>query len=207
MALATLSEIKNGLGITSTNFDAQIVALINPVSALIEREAGRKFDCATFTERHMGGEPTIALREYPVLSITSVTDKATDEALATTDYEVEKSTGLLRRLTLGSRWAASHSAQVFYVGKNTPVGRWEIIYEAGTVPEDVKLAMFYTISSLVGSTASSAGGMAGPLISESDGDYSYTRAAPAGAGAGTTMSGLPANASAILASYKAGVFI
>ena len=43
MALANLSEIKNGLGITSTDFDAQIVALINPVSALIEREAGRKF--------------------------------------------------------------------------------------------------------------------------------------------------------------------
>ncbi|HUU73298.1 MAG TPA: hypothetical protein VMW70_11770, partial [Burkholderiales bacterium] len=130
MALANLSEIKNGLGITSTDFDVQIVALINPVSALIEREAGRKFDCATFTERHMGGEPTIALREYPVLSITSVTDKATGDALATTDYAVEKPTGLLRRLALGSRWAASHSVDVFYVGKNTPVGRWEIIYEA-----------------------------------------------------------------------------
>ena len=207
MGLATLSDIKAGLGITSIDNDAQIVALINPVSALIEREAGRKFDCGTFTERHWGGEPTISLREYPVLSITSVTDKATGEALVATDYAVEKPTGLLRRLALGSRWASSHSVDVFYVSKNTPVGRWEIIYEAGTVPEDIKLAMLYTISSLVGSGASSAGGMAGPLVSESDGDYSYTRAAPSSASTGVSFSGLPANASAILASYKAGVFI
>jgi hypothetical protein len=202
MALANLSEIKNGLGITSTDFDVQIAALINPVSALIEREAGRKFDCATLTERHMGGEPTIALREYPVLSITSVTDKATNEVLAATDYAVETATGLLRRLTLGSRWAASHSVDVFYVGKNTPVGRWEVVYEAGTVPEDIKLAMFYTMSSLV-NVNGSTGGMAG-FQSESDGDYSYTRATPSSS---SSVSGLPANAVAILSSYKAGVFI
>jgi hypothetical protein len=205
MGLATLSEIKGGLGITSTDFDAQIAALIDPVSALIEREAGRKFECVTVTERHMGGEPTIALREFPVASITSVTDKATGEVLAATDYELETTTGLLRRLTLGSRWAASHSVDVFYVNKNTRVGRWEIIYEAGTTPADIKLAMFYTISSLVGSSTSSAGGMSGPLLSESDGDYSYTRAAPSSSS--STVSGLPANAVAILSSYKAGVFI
>ena len=207
MGLATLGDIKAGLGITSIDYDAQIVALINPVSALIEREAGRKFECATFTERHMGGEPTIALRQYPVQSITSVTDKATGEVLATTDYEIETTTGLLRRLSLGSRWVGSHSADVFYVGNNTKVGRWQVIYEAGTVPDDVKLAMYYTISSLVGSTASSTGGMAGPLVGESDGDYSYTRAAPTSSSSGSSLSGLPANASAILASYKAGVFI
>jgi len=206
MSLATLAEIKSGLGITSTDFDAQITALIDPISALIEREAGRSFTkSTTFTERHMGGEPTIALREYPVTSITSVTDKASGEVLTSTEYEVDTTTGLLRRLSLGSRWASSHSVDVFYVGKNSPVGRWQVIYVAGSTPEDVKLAMFYTMSSLVGSSTSSAGGMAGPLISESDGDYSYTRAAPASSS--SVVSGLPPNAVAILSSYKAGVFI
>jgi non-ribosomal peptide synthetase component E (peptide arylation enzyme) len=200
--LATLSEIKNGLGVTGTDFDTQIATLINPVSALIEREAGRKFECATFTERHLGGEPTIALLEYPVQSITSVTDKATGEVLAATEYELEANTGLLRKLIIGSSWAASRATDVFYVKKNMPVGRWEIIYEAGTVPEDVKLALYYSVASMVNINGGT-GGMAG-MISESDGDYSYTRAAPASTAA---VSGLPANAMAILSSYKAGVFI
>ena len=203
MGLATLSEIKAGLGVTSTDFDAQIAALINPVSALIEREAGRKFECATVTERHLGGEPTIALREYPVQSITSVTDKASGTVLAATDYALEADTGLLRRLVLGSRWASSRVTDVFYVRKNTPIGRWEIVYEAGTIPADVKLAMYYSVASMVNINGGT-GGMAG-MISESDGDYSYTRAEPASSS--TAVSGLPANAMAILSGYKAGGFI
>ena len=61
MALATLSEVKAGLGITDTDSDAQITALLEPISAAIVRFTGRKFENGAVTEFHNGGEPTIAL--------------------------------------------------------------------------------------------------------------------------------------------------
>ena len=197
MGLATLTEIKDALGITDTNNDTQITALLEPISTLIEREAGRGFSSETTTERHMGGDPSIALRRWPVASITTVTDKATGEALASDQYDFEGDTGLLRRLPLGSQWAEARVDQIVYLRENVPVLRWEIVYVGGpaTAPEDVKLALFYSIESSLN------GGMGG-MQSEKDGDYAYVRATGS-AGAGS----LPANALAILQSYKTGLFI
>ena len=198
MALAALFEVKDGLGITGTDDDAQITALLEPVSALIEREAGRAFSSATVTERHAGGDATIALRRWPVASITTVTDKATGNVLASDQYELEGETGLLRRLSIGSQWASGRSRQIVYLREDVPVLRWEIIYVGGpaTAPEDIKLALYKAIgASITGS------GMAG-LISEKDGDYSYVRSAMASA-----PGSLPPAAMAIVRSYRAGLFV
>jgi len=203
MGLATRAEIKAALAITTTDNDAQIDALIEPMSALIEREAGREFVTAggspttPFTERHPGGEPTIALRQYPVESITTVTDKATGVVLAADQYELEAATGLLRRLTLGSQWAEARADQVVHLRENTPVHRWEIVYIANpVVPEDIKLALYYSISAAI-----TGAGMAG-MQSEKDGDYSYVRMAMQ-----TAPGSLPANAMAIARSYRQGFFV
>ncbi len=198
MALDTLSGVKAGLGISNSDDDTQITALLEPMSALIEREAGRSFTSATVTERYLGGDPTIALRRYPVSSITTVTDKATSEELASDGYDLEATTGLLRRLPLGSQWAKTRAGQIFYLREDVPVLRWEIIYVGGpsTVPEDIKLALYFAIGAAI-----TGSGMSG-MQSEKDGDYAYARAAAAGA-----PGSLPPNAMAILKPYKAGLFI
>jgi len=212
MALDTLTNVKNALGISATDQDTQIGALLEPLSALIEREAGRRFTSETVTERHPGGEATISLREFPVASITSVTDKVTGEVLSSDQYEVEMDTGLLRRLALGSRWATAGIDQAVYLGKIAKALRWEITYLGGpaTVPEDVKLALYLAIgANLDRSTESGGGGGAiGGIIAEKDGDYSYQRAAPAASTASAiAVTGLPAQSAAIARSYRVGVFI
>lgn len=195
MALDTLANVKDALGISTTDQDTQIGALLEPVSALIEREAGRRFASETVTERHNGGEATILLREHPVASITTVTDKALGTVLGSDQYALE-SNGLLRRLPLGSKWALARIDQVIYLRKNTPASRWEIVYVGGpaTVPEDVKLALYESIASQLAGQ--------GGMQSEKDGDYAYSRA-PSTTGA----SALTAGALAIARSYRAGVFI
>jgi hypothetical protein len=208
MALDTRENVKAALNIGDTDSDAQIDALLEPISAMIEREAGRDFSSASVTERHMGGEPTINLRRWPVTSITTVTDKVTGEALASDQYALEASTGLLRRLPIGSQWARAFGVQTFHLRENSPVLRWEITYIGGpsATPEDIKLALYLSVgASLSRSDGAGGGGMTG-LQSERDGDYAYTRAQPSQQ-SGAAFSGLPPAASAILASYKAGVFI
>ncbi len=194
MALATLTEVKESLGISNTDSDDQINALLEPISVLIERTAGRSFTSATVTERYSGGDPTIALLRFPVASITTVTDKVTGTVLGSDEYELEGQLGLLRKLPFGSQWATGRAFQTVHLREIAPVQRWEIVYVGGpvTAPEDVKLALFYSMDA-------SLNGAMGGMQSEKDGDYAYTRA-PGSAG-------LPANAMAILKSYSAGVFI
>ena len=210
MALDTLTNVKNALGISATDQDTQIGALLEPLSALIEREAGRRFTSETVTERHPGGEATISLREFPVASITSVTDKVTGEVLSSDQFELEVETGLLRRLALGSRWATAGIDQAVYLRESTDAMRWEVVYLGGpaTVPEDVKLALYLAIGANIDLAASTGGGAIGGIIAEKDGDYSYQRAAPAASTASAlSATGLPAQSAAIARSYRAGVFI
>jgi hypothetical protein len=192
MALATRIEVKAALGISDTSQDDKIDALLEPITSLIEQAAGRAFTSATVTERYMGGEPTIALKRYPVTSITSVTDKITGQALAATDYALEAATGLLRRLPLGSSWSAAYGPRIVYLGNTPQVGRWEIVYVGGatSVPGDVLFAYYETFAAVLAGQ--------GGMQSEKDGDYSYVRGASVGA--------VPASAMAALQSYKAGVF-
>lgn len=194
MALATLTEVKEALGIGNTDTDDRINALLEPISVLIERASGRAFTSATVTERHSGGDPTIALRRFPVASITTVTDKVIGTVLESDDYELEGPLGLLRRLPFGSQWSTGRVSQIVHLSERPPVLRWEIVYIGGpvTCPEDVKLALFYSMDA-------SLNGAMGGMQSEKDGDYAYTRAPGA--------AGLPANAMAILRSYSTGLFI
>ncbi len=194
MALATLTEVKEALGISNTDTDDRINALLEPISVLIERIAGRKFTSATVTERYNGGEPTIALGRFPVASITTVTDKVTGTVLGTDQYELEGPLGLLHRLPLGAQWATGRHRQIVYLREIAPVLRWEIVYVGGpvTCPEDVKLALFYSMDA-------SLNGAMGGMQSEKDGDYAYSRAPGAAS--------LPANAMSILKSYSAGFFV
>jgi len=196
MSLATLAEVKAALGITDADSDDQITALLEPLSAAIEKYAGRKFENGAVTEFHNGGEPTISLREFPVTVITTVTDLLTGEVLDSSLYSAQLSHGLLRRLPRGTRWAAARRAEpIVTEHANVASVRWEIVYTAGVVPEDVKLALYDAMQS----TLTSQGGFS----AEKDGDYSYVRTAPSGG----VSSVLPATTLGLLASYRTGVFI
>lgn len=215
MGLATLAEIKTALNITDTDSDDQIDALIEPMSALVEMEAGRSFSPQEHVERHPGGEPTIALRQRPVSTgspAIQVVDKATGEALAATEYDLDATLGLLRRLPLGAQWESASARGIVYLREVQKVHRWEVTYTAGEVPQNIKLALYLAVGANLdrSATTSGGGGAIGGIVAEKDGDYSYQRAASAATSANSaslSASGLPAPAAAIARSYRAGAFV
>lgn len=194
MAIISLSDAKAALGITGTARDAQITALLAGVSAMIETYAGRAFSQAAVTEYHFGGVASLPLRRYPVASIATVTDELTGSVVDSSGYEVQASTGLLRRLPWGSVWEGGHPASPFDRRFPAPEAanarRWKVAYTGGPVaaPADVQLAAF----EVLGGMLKSQGGVA----SEKDGDYAVTFA---------TTGGMPASAASILARYRASV--
>jgi len=205
MAIASLSEVIAAIGLGSpTQVESdQISALLEPVTAAIERIAGRTFSNTTHVEFHQGGEPAIALRQRPVSSITAVLDTVTGEDLASyspPDYEFEARTGLLTRLPRNTPWAKAQASPVFPIGKNPPGMRWKITYVAGEVPEDIKLVFYNAIQAQINVLDSSSG-----YASEKDGDYAYTKFPTAtGSSAAELFS---AGAIAVLNSYRTGEFI
>lgn len=178
MPLVTLHKAKQVLGITDSNQDDRIAGLLGPVTALAERIAGRPFTQATRTEDHFGGNRSIFLRVIPVASITSVVELLGNTTIAATGYSVDTTNGILRRLPLGSRWLP--------VGDNIPTYRVTYVGGPTSVPEDVQLACIEIVGMQLRGQ--------GDLISESEGDYSYSR--------GLTPEGLPASVLSVLRSHR-----
>lgn len=77
-ALCTLQEAKNHLNIalTTTTYDAKILALIDQTTGAIEDFCKRRFAMRTYAhERHNGnGTPYIFLDNYPVIDLTRFSD-------------------------------------------------------------------------------------------------------------------------------------
>ena len=205
MSIASLSEVVAALGLgspTSVEQD-QINALLEPVTAAIERLTGRTFASVEHVEFHQGGEPVIALRQRPVTTISSVLDTITGEdlsALSPAAYEVEARTGLLTRLPRNTPWAKAQASPIFPLGKNPPGMRWKITYTAGDVPEDIKLVFYGAIQQQINVLDES-----GDFAAEKDGDYSYTKFPRSSSSSGTAL--FDSGALAVLNSYRAGEFI
>ena len=104
--LTTRAAVKTALGITSTDEDAYIDTLLPRVTWAIcnylgvasaadgTRTIGRETLVETF--RLTREEDRLRLSRWPVVSITSVVED--DDTLASDEYEVDKATGLLRRM-------------------------------------------------------------------------------------------------------------
>lgn len=72
--LCALADVKTYLGVTTTNTDAALTALITNVSAAIENYCNRTFAQATYTDTYNGnGRPSLYLREGPVTAVSAVT--------------------------------------------------------------------------------------------------------------------------------------
>lgn len=89
-ALTTLEAVKKNLNGTSVDIDDDLIKQkINEVSEFIESYTKRKFGIGTRTEKYAGtGTPFLTLRQFPVISIISITLNGAAVDMAETDlYE------------------------------------------------------------------------------------------------------------------------
>jgi hypothetical protein len=135
--LVTLAEYKAYAGITSTNQDAEINAIIPKASQLVKSICRRTFvDYVNDSkeEVYAGGWEKLFLKEYPILSITSV-EASVDygatytELVEFTDYVVDQEDGTIKCI-----YAAEFPKCV---------NGYKVTYTAGyeSLPEDLKLAV------------------------------------------------------------------
>lgn len=131
--LSTVASCKEHLGISGTTFDAVIGTLLTRASAWIERYCGRTFASTAYTQDYDGdGTDTLILRQYPIVSVTTIhDDQERDFASATLidadDYYVDADKGMVKLI-----------AGRFSRGR----GNVRVVYTAGhaTVPAAVALA-------------------------------------------------------------------
>lgn len=132
--LVTRTELKTYLGISGSSEDTALDTWIAQASGAIASYCNRVFPQETVSEqfRMVRGE-AIILGRYPVVSITSVTEDGT-VLVNLTDYEVDKDTGLLYRV--------SDDLLVFWCAYKVTV-----VYVTGfaTIPDDVKRACMETV--------------------------------------------------------------
>jgi hypothetical protein len=104
MSLDTLSNVKLRLGVTVSDDDTLISALMDSADQYIAEYCGRDFDGGTFTEYHPGDTAIVFLRNYPVSSVTSVKVDpsygfAAETARPATSYIVHPDRGVIQSLT------------------------------------------------------------------------------------------------------------
>lgn len=186
--LVSLADYKTLASITGTSQDARLTIILGAASAAFRRITGRDettgWESASRTETIDGnGEDSITLRESPVTAVTSVTliaDDGSETVLASTEYRVSASSGVLTRLSSAiGRHVAEGGPD--YVGTfwgavpNWPAGAQniEVVYTGGyaTIPLDIQMAV-----ARVTDTMSREAGTSPAMSSESIGGYSYTRA-------------------------------
>ena len=92
-ALTTLDALKNQIGIPKEDEDEQrdaaLVQLINAASAWLETQLGRKLGRQDYREKHTApGTQRLPLEQYPIRSITKITD--TDNGVEVTGYDFDE---------------------------------------------------------------------------------------------------------------------
>lgn len=133
--LVTLAEAKAHLNITGVSDDEEIMGMVEAVTTPIERVAGSVLP-ASYTERHDGARPMIALSHRPVLSVTSVTLPG-GTTVAPPGYELDADAAVLTRMAGAYRW-------------EWEAGRITVSYTAGlaAVPAHVRLAALIVVQHL-----------------------------------------------------------
>lgn len=123
MSLCILQDLKDRLGITKTEHDDVLNAIITGFTARADTFCGRSLfaPAADITEYYTGQSKYLQLKQYPVISITSIIESwdygFNEDALTSdTDYRLINSgkKGILSRLY--TRWLAmDDSIQVIYL--------------------------------------------------------------------------------------------
>lgn len=123
--LSSLANIKEYLGIPTgtTEDDALLGSLLTRVQDFVRSYLGRTItDEGTITEHHDGlGKPYILLKEYPILTLTSVHDDpdrqfGSSSLIASTDLIQETELGIIRRKFEVPFQDYKKNVQVVYTG-------------------------------------------------------------------------------------------
>lgn len=187
MALTTVSAYKTYAGISGIGEDTRLAVYLAAASASIRYICGRSlsngFESASRTEVIDGqGTGTLQLKEWPVSSITSVSEidnSGSSTALASTEYRVDSNTGILYKIGAeGGRFGYSLGLPTPYTPQfgtypAFPKGiqNISVVYTGGysSIPSNLEMAVFRVMDLL----RASAG--ADPTKqSESLGAYTYT---------------------------------
>lgn len=187
--LVSLADYKTWRSITGTAQDTALTQLLTFVSADVRRWCDRDitngFESATRTETYSGtNETTIQLNEWPVTSITSVTQLwagGSTEVLDSSTYRVNSGTGLLSRIdAVRSRFASFRTDGSMVAGTWLPEPNFgegfynfSIVYVGGysTIPGDLQQAVCN-----LADIAYASRGRDMTLKSENMGQYSWTAA-------------------------------
>lgn len=96
-SLVSVEQAKQYLGISSSDQDALLEAMIEHISAEVERRCGRPFTRRSFVETILRAraDAYVVLRQRPVLAITRVTDDATGAAIDPEDVVVDAEAGIV----------------------------------------------------------------------------------------------------------------
>lgn len=142
MDLITKAEYKAYAGITSTNKDAEVDALIPRISALIKTYCNRTFIdyySAPKVEYFNGPAMYFYLSECPIVNVSSVEFSSDygntySDLIEYTDYAVDRTRGTI------------HSLQ--FDGFQEYINGYKVSYTGGysSVPEDLKLAALDLVS-------------------------------------------------------------
>lgn len=158
--LITLAQYKTAKGLVSSNEDAKITPLLASVSQLVRTYCGREFTTYYSSDKTeyfsiFWGENFVQLSEFPLVSITSVSERnsLTDSYVPITNYYPEDSN--IYKIGDDGITASSFSAGP---------GSVKVVYKGGyqNIPEDLKQACIdlvtyylkeeYKINRSIGST-------------------------------------------------------
>jgi len=116
--------------------NSQIDVLLGSVSALVRNVTRRDFTVETYTEATSGADTSLlVLKQYPIVSVTSVTFKGFGGDQIVTGHTIDVAQGMLFRRS--SIW-------------NKGYQNYEVVYEAGyaILPDDLVQACAEWVSAL-----------------------------------------------------------
>jgi hypothetical protein len=165
LALITLQQLKDHLGISGSSEDTKLTNIVNAVDTFVQTYTHRNLELASYSDIIMDGTGTNALilDDFPLDSVWSIFEN--NELIEEVDYDDRTESG-----TAGY-WIADYSNSIIYNSDCWGRGRGilKVSYSAGynPIPSDLYLACLR-----IGEYFYSTHGRTG-VVSEGLGSYSY----------------------------------
>lgn len=116
MALMTLTEVKDCLGVFHGNDDTKLTLFVNATESMITKYLGRDLAQAEYTQKYYKPcNDFLMVNNYPVDSLTSITIDDTVQTL--TDFYVKEDTGVIH----GEDFVDGDEIEIVYTGGFSPV--------------------------------------------------------------------------------------